>query len=121
MAAANVKATIKRRPLGMLVRAPWSILISLSALSAGLSACAGTSQAPNARPRFQLSESLETGSLCDGLRGRLPVADQLSVDELTDQWEGAETWGMCQYDRAEQIVAAAKGFEAAWERYDARQ
>lgn len=118
MAAVKSNVTRKHRRRGPWGLGPWLILLSLSACSAVLSGCASTPQAPLARPRLTISETLRTGAACDGLRGRLPIVAELDVAAMADQWEGAEAFGSCQQDRATQLVGIADDFEAAWRRYE---
>lgn len=83
-----------------------------------LSGCATKPQArPAVAPHVEISDNLRTGALCDGLRGRLPSVGELSVGELAAQWEGAEGFGACQKNRADQLVAIFDSTNAAWQAF----
>lgn len=112
-------ALVARRPrrvTSALTRA--STLLWASVCFAGLSACAGKPlPSPAEPPRYQISDTVRTGSNCDGLRGRLPNVDELDVGVALNGWEGAEAFGACQQSRAVAAIAAGDALTAAWEEY----
>lgn len=112
---ANAGGRQRRERWGLM---QWLILLSVSACFAVLSGCAATPKpSPAEPPRYQISETVRTGSNCDGLRGRLPRVDELDVGAALEGWEGAEAFGACQESRAVAAIAAGDALTAAWERY----
>lgn len=97
---------------------PWLILALVSVCFAGSSGCASIPSPSHAEPpRYQISDTVRDGSNCDGLRGRLPSADELDVGAALEGWEGAEAFGACQQSRARAAIAAGDALTAAWEEY----
>ena len=94
------------------------ILISLAALCAVSSGCAGTPRhiAPDSpAPTILLTEG-QRNSLCtDGLRGRLPDPDDMHVGDALAGWVSAEAVAMCERDRGDGMVRVVDEFTARWE------
>lgn len=124
MHAANSNATRPRpRLLAMSAARRLSILLWLPIISAALSGCATTKTPPPAEtpPRINLSQAQREGAGCDtgmdGLRGRLPPADRLSVTEMASLGVDAETRAACWRRGYFALVGVADANDAAWERF----
>lgn len=97
------------------------MILALAAICfAALSGCAGLPKAPPAAtpPRIGLSPEQRTGAACeDQLRGRLPLADELTVGESLSQWVEAEARAACWRAGYLGLVGIADSADAAWEDY----
>lgn len=74
-------------------------------------------------PRPQLAENLRRpcGEAQDGLRGRLPDPDALTIAESLSQWVEAEAGRACERARADHTVSAFDEAAAQWEQANGRR
>lgn len=121
-----VKSNTRRRRLPASWGAMhWLILGLLALCFAASSGCATVrtpprvSHAQAVTPHVELTSDQRSGHDCDGLRGRLPVVDGLSVGDLSAGWTDATAFGTCQADRADQLVGIIDRLNAEWARYAA--
>lgn len=121
MDAAKLKAIPPRRRSAMSGARLSLTPLSLALCCAALAACATTPQPTPVEtpPRIGLSQGQREGAGCnagvDGLRGRLPSAEALTVSELGSQWIGAEARAACWRRGYFELVGIADVADAAWE------
>lgn len=97
----------------------WSTRLLLGLCCVALSGCAGWLKAPPAptTPRIGLSDAQRSGALCEGIRGRLPPAEELAVGEGLSLWVEAEARAACWREGYLALVGIADRADKEWEAY----
>lgn len=119
MHVARSNATPRRRRRAGWGLPRWSIPLSAVLCCVALSGCAGWLKAPPAptTPRIGLSDAQRSGALCEDLRGRLPLAEELAVGEGLSLWVEAEASAACWREGYLALVGIADRADAEWEAY----